>query len=492
MLMQQWNNIIADMKLPKCNDIESYKSNWITTDNKGDSKVWKDREDGATKTFLKAPKNQKFLSKQVRSVIFVIHNPFKYYDSPGELETLLNDWKGVDKSIVSIEIGKKGETLHFQGFIKFRNVTKYKTIISKLQCEDIDLRFPNGSLGSQFKYVTKIEPMNKADKIVYMKGDWNEDILSRESLNVTDFVDWLILNKRRPTKALADKYCDEYRKGDNNRVMSKIGTTYNDRRLKNEPLKRLPTITFSGNSGCGKSLITKWVIDKIGYNFRDHVIKKEANAHTKKLWFTPDIAYKPILFLSEINYYFPNKTNLLSLLDNESQLEIKGSYVDNTLELLFMNTTALTPYFIYGITQNATAYTEISRRLDLDDSQYFVKPNPLWTNKLLHDMTPGDIVEQYPPKIYKMIEDPGYIKHNVKNLTDEYKIDIEFINEENLRINYSIDDRVRKYYGEYDDIGKMVDTGYTSIAHQYYKVKEVTKEDIVAQAKALIDWKNLG
>ena len=106
-------------------------------------------------------------------------------------------------------------------------------------------------------------------------------------------------------------------------------------------------------------------------------------------------------------------------------------------------------------------------------------------------MEPADIVKQYPPKIYKMVESPGYIKNNVKNLTDQYKIDIEFIDEENLRINYSIDEHVRKYYGDYDDIGKMVDTGHTTIAHQYYKVKEVTKEDVVAHAKVLIEWKNL-
>ena len=489
--MKIWNKIIADMKLPECNDIESYKENWITTTNKGDAKVWKAREDGALKTYLKDPKNKNFLSKQVRSVIVVIHNPFKYYDSPAEFEGLLNEWKAVDKAIASVEIGKKGETLHLQGYIKFRNATKFKTIISKLKCEDADLRLANGSLAEQYKYVTKIETANKADKIVIMKGDWDANILLRQSMNVTDFVDWLITNKKRPTKGLADKYCDEYRKGDNNRVMTKIGTTYNDRRMSEEPMKRLPAITFSGNSGCGKSLMTKWVISQLGYKFRDHVLKREANAHTKKLWFDPSVAYKPILFLSEINYYFPNKTNLLSLLDNESVLEIKGGYVDNTIELLFMNTTALTPHFIYGITQNATAYTEISRRLELDDSQYFVKPNPLWNNDLLRSLSPDEIVAQYPPKIYKMVGSPEYVPVRVKELDEDFKIEIEFIDEENLRIKYNTQEHIRKYYGDYDSIGKVVPTGYTNIGYQNYKVVEVTKEEIVAQAKDLIDWKNL-
>ena len=107
------------------------------------------------------------------------------------------------------------------------------------------------------------------------------------------------------------------------------------------------------------------------------MFKLEANAHSKKLWFTSQASIQPIAFFSEVNAYFPNKTNLLSLVDGESRLEVKGKdSIKNNFDLIMLNTTNLTPYYIYNLTQHdETSYVEVARRLS-NGSQYVIAPNP--------------------------------------------------------------------------------------------------------------------
>jgi len=84
-----------------------------------------------------------------------------------------------------------------------------------------------------------------------------------------------------------------------------------------------------------------------------------------------------VAYFSEVNAYFPNKTNLLSLIDGESKLEVKGKdAINNNFDLVVLNTTNLTPYYIYNLTQHDnTSYTEVARRLSMG-SQYIIQPNP--------------------------------------------------------------------------------------------------------------------
>ena len=479
------------MKLVHSSNVEEYKTNWVSLpDKKGNVRVWKDYDPKELKQFFGNPKNKKFLGSGVRNVCFTIHNPFKYYDSIDDVKEILNTWKAIKRSIISIEIGKKGNSLHLQGYIEFNNVTRMKTILNKLETPDVHTEESRGNVKKNYAYIIKEEPFNHGDKTIITSGDWNKRVLARENFTSSEFVDWLITNKEMPSKALADIYCKDYRSGDNNRSLERIAIKYNDRMSEiiygkeDYNIKPLPAITFSGDSGSGKSLLTKYVIGELGYTFRHQVSKREYNGSNNKMWFTPDIAYKPVLFLSEMNYDFPKKANLLSIKDRESLLEIKGGFVENTLDIMFLNSTAMTPFFIFGVTQDATAYKEITRRLLVDDSQYFVFPN-----KVYCEGKPDKwIVENHPPSVYKMVgqpDRPDHMKGEI-DLKDDKGLWIELVDETTIRVHYPYKEMTTKYYGEQDLIGTRVPSGVTSYNYQIYEVEKVTIASIVDKAKELL------
>lgn len=501
---KNWDKIIEGLNVPFYSNLESYIKSWesVKEDKEGNpiDRKWVEYKEQNLKDFMKAPKNQKFLDKQNRFIAFTIHNPMKYFDTFEEVGELLRGWNMVKNHIYSLEVGRSGRSLHLQCYLEFTRGTKTRTILNKLKTPDIHIETRKGSKKQNYEYITKPEAhQHGEEKLVDLQGDWDLEVLLREDKNVSEFVDFLLKAKLLPTKALADKYCVTYRNGNNDNVMSNIGGTYNDRKAaqmnidSNGKDKNLPNVTFMGESGSGKSVLSKWLINQLGYDFKDHVLKKEANAHTKKLWFTPDAAYKPVAYFSEINYYFPNRTNLLSLLDQESPLEIKSAYIDNTFDLLIMNTTAMTPQFIYGISQPSNAYSEIIRRVEVCESQYFVLPNPLWkkmTKKEFQSLTRNQLVEQYPPKIYKIIQTPEQINIDIKQLRTDSPITIWKESETEIRVDYTYEKTNEVYDEDYKYKPKIVKS--THMATQQYFVEEVDTNYVLNKTKSIMNEKPEG
>ena len=102
------------------------------------------------------------------------------------------------RSIISLEVGKKGETFHVQGFVEFTSPAKHKIILKKLGTHEIHFEESRGTVKQNYKYITKIEPLVSGEKPIYMTGEWDLNILSRLDLNVSDFVDYAVKYNTEP------------------------------------------------------------------------------------------------------------------------------------------------------------------------------------------------------------------------------------------------------------------------------------------------------
>ena len=242
-----WN---SDLVSNGYKTVEEYVELW---NESGKDKVDFDRSNSGLDLMAFLSKNKKALSKQMKSFVYTIHKPFLYYESIDELLMIIERWKGVDKSMYSIEVGKEGKTLHIQGYIKMKSSTTKAQIIKRFNCVDTHIEVSKGTQLANYTYISKDEGVEGISKIIRYTGNWNKGRMERRDYNVSDFVDYAIDTKMRLISSNFDKYCAPFRLNPQ-ATLPKIRDLYAIRSPK--PIKNKPTFTLTGSSGAGKSMLS--------------------------------------------------------------------------------------------------------------------------------------------------------------------------------------------------------------------------------------------
>lgn len=476
MTTNKWNDLLLNHGYKT---VEEYVELW---NDSGDDKVdLANFTKPDVKEFIE--KNKKGLSSQFRSFVFTIHKPYLYYESLDELESMIKSWKGVDKSIFSIEVGKYGRTLHIQGYVKMKTPVKKATIIKKLNNTHIHIERTKGSIKQNYKYITKKEE-GIDNKIIRYTGDWNIGRIERKDLSISEFADYAVDNNLLLTQDNIDKYCIDFRRNPSALTIHKISSLINIRRSKKRisDIKPIQTLVIFGNSGNGKSLISEWLFDQVNMPLELIFKKAAADKASENDWWSKDNILQNQAFFTEVDITFPKKRYLLSFLDAKDKLAVKGSdAIINNFKHLIINATATSMRYIYNATQNKKSFTEIYRRL-LNGYFIYVEANPLWSKvDNIDSLTNGEMMDLYPPKIY-LLKTKEQSKLGSKTWTlynSNYRLedakDYELMNRftiNNKKSNWSQDeDSSKLYLHEHikdNDFGEIVE-----------EIEEITKEDLL-------------
>lgn len=488
MNINKWNN---DLKNHGYKTVEKYVELW---NEAGEDKIdlSGDFTPGDVKEFIN--KNKKGLARQMRSFVFTIHKPFMYYESIDEIHKILEDWRGVDKSIFALEVGKHGSTLHIQGYVKMKTPTQKSVIIRKFNNTNIHIEVAKGTIIDNFKYINKDEGIN--NKIVKMTGDWKIDRLERLNYNVSEFVDFALDNEIPLTLHNIDKYCVEYRRNPSQQTIQKISEIINIRRGSRMlgDIKPIQTLVIFGDSGNGKSLLSEWLFNQV--NLPEELIFKKAAAakESENDWWSSKNILQNQAFFTEVDITFPKKKYLLSFIDAKDQLSVKGTNgIRNNFDHLIINATSTSMRYIYNATQNSKSFTEIYRRL-LKGKFIYVSANPEWSKKDLSDLTTNEMMEKYPPKIYLMdTEEQKFLGSATVDLYKE-RWNIKDSKDFKLQNKFEIyNTESREFNDLFSEIDEKPVVDYKSplYLHEYVKgikvndylisekIKEITKEEVL-------------